>query len=70
MFVDRTALLWDLDPDKLTPEMMDKLADHMLKQALGDNPAVIAEVNRRLAAGEDLTFEEAKAIEMPKKPGR
>jgi hypothetical protein len=70
MFVDCTALLSDLDAGKLTPEMMDKLADHLLKQALGDNPAVIAEVNRRLAAGENPTFEEAKAIEAPKEPGK
>jgi hypothetical protein len=55
-----------LSLDDMTPEMMDKLANHMLKQALGDNPAVIAEVDRRLAAGESPTFEEAKAIEGPK----
>jgi hypothetical protein len=55
-----------LSLDDMTPEMMDKLANHMLKQALGDNPAVIAEVDRRLAAGENPTFEEAKAIEGPK----
>ena len=53
--------------EDMTPEMMDKLADHLLKRALGDNPAVIAEVDRRLAAGEEPpTFEEAKAIEAPK----
>jgi hypothetical protein len=54
--------------EDMTPEMMDKLADHLLKQSLGDNPAVIAEVDRRLAAGENPTFEEAKAIEAPKEP--
>jgi hypothetical protein len=70
MFVDRSALLWEIDPDKMTPEQLDKIADHLLKKALGDNPAVIAEVNRRLAAGEDVTFEEAKAIEAPKEPGK
>ena len=52
MFVDCTALLSDLDPDKLTLEMLDKIAEHMLKQALGDNPQVVADVKRRLEAGE------------------
>jgi len=51
--------LMDIDPDKLTPAMLDVIADHLLKKALGEN-APIAEINRRLAAGEDLTFEEAK----------
>ena len=52
----------------MSPELLDKIANHLLKQALGDNPAVIAEVDRRLAAGENPTFEEAKAIEAPKEP--
>ena len=53
----------------MTPEMTDKLADQLLKKALGEN-APIAEINRHLAAGEDLTFEEAKAIEAPGDPGK
>jgi predicted transcriptional regulator len=44
------------------------MADHLMRTALGDNPAVLAEVDRRLAAGEDVTFEEAKAIEAPGAP--
>ena len=43
MFVDCTALLSDLYPDNLTPEMLDKIAEHLIKKALGDNPAVVAE---------------------------
>ena len=31
------------DPDKLTPEMLDGIARHLIKEALGDNPAVVAE---------------------------
>jgi hypothetical protein len=62
--------LMEIDPDKLSPEMLDKIADHLLKKALGDNPAVIAEVDRRLQAGVDVTFEEAKAIEAPGEPGK
>jgi hypothetical protein len=58
----------DMKLEDLTPEVMDKLADHLMRTALGDNPAVLAEVDRRLAAGEDVTFEEAKAIEAPKEP--
>jgi hypothetical protein len=49
--------------------MTDKLADQMLKKALGEN-APIAGINWRLATGEDLTFEEAKAIEVPGDPGK
>ena len=69
MFADCTGLLSDLAAGKLTPEMTDKLADQMLKKALGEN-APIAEINRHLATGEDLTFEEAKAIEVPGDPGK
>jgi hypothetical protein len=64
MFADCTGLLSDLAAGKLTPEMTDKLADQMLKKALGEN-APIAGINWRPATGEDLTFEEAKAIEAP-----
>jgi hypothetical protein len=65
--LEQTNVL-EMDPDKMSPELLDKIANHLLKQALGDNPAVIAEVDRRLAAGENPTFEEAKAIEAPKEP--
>jgi hypothetical protein len=41
----------------------------LLKQALGEN-APIAEISWRLVAGEDLTFEQAKAIEAPKEAGK
>jgi len=62
--------LMDIDPDKLTLAMLDKIANHLLQKALGATPAVIAEIDRRLAAGENPTFEEAKAIEAPKEPGK
>ncbi|MGD0301651.1 MAG: hypothetical protein ABSE86_31625 [Bryobacteraceae bacterium] len=34
MFVDRSALLMDIDLDKMTPEILDKLADHLIAKAL------------------------------------
>lgn len=53
--VEQTNLL-DLDPDKLTPAMLDKIAPHLIQKALGPNatPEVIAETKRRLEAGETV----------------
>jgi hypothetical protein len=56
MFVDRTALQWDLDPSKLTVEQLDVLIDHLLKKGLGtDDPAVIGsartQIDRQIEAG-------------------
>ena len=56
MFVDCTALLSDLDPDKLTPEQLDKIAE-LIQKALGNNPVVVAEARRRIEAGETVTVE-------------
>jgi hypothetical protein len=56
MFIDCTALFSDLDPDKMSPELLDKIANRMIEQALGSQAAV-EEVNRRLAAGETVTLE-------------
>ena len=47
-------MLWETDPDKMTPEQLDCIADHLLKKALGEN-APIAEINRRLADDFDVT---------------
>ncbi len=41
----------DIDPDKLTPEQLDTIADHLLKKALGGDPVVAEEARRRLEAG-------------------
>jgi hypothetical protein len=50
--------LSDLDPDKLTPEMLDKIAEHLITKALGTNrPGLMAEVERRIEAGEEVTLE-------------
>src|ERR1017187_6014622 len=49
--------LMDIDPDKLTPAMLDKITEHLLKKALGDNLEVVAEARRRLEAGESVTVE-------------
>jgi hypothetical protein len=64
MFVDCTALLSDLDPAKIPPELLDKIANRMIEQALGSGAA--AEVDRRLKAGESVEMEDLqKAIEAP-----
>jgi hypothetical protein len=58
MFVDCTALLSDLDhPDKLSPEMLDKLAEHLMNKALGGNPRAVAEARRQIEAGGEPTVE-------------
>ena len=59
MFVDCTALLSDLDPDKMTPEMLDRIAEHLIQKALGPNATseVVAETKRRLEAGETVTVD-------------
>jgi hypothetical protein len=38
MFVDCTALLSDLDPDKMTPEILDKISEHFIQKALAGKP--------------------------------
>jgi hypothetical protein len=52
MFVDRSALLMDLDSDKMTPEILDKLDDHLIAKALKEkglnSPEMVAEVAKRL----------------------
>jgi hypothetical protein len=47
----------DIDPNKLTPEMLDKIAEHLIQKALGNKPAMVTEARRRLEAGEALTVE-------------
>ena len=39
--------LMDLDPNKIPPELLDKIANWMIEQALG-SAAAVEEVNRRL----------------------
>jgi hypothetical protein len=46
MLVDCTALLSDLDPGKMSPELLDKMANRMIEQALDSNPRAIAEAQR------------------------
>jgi len=50
----RSAISASGDPDKVTPEMLDRIAEHLLKQALGDNPVVVAAAKRRLEAAESV----------------
>jgi hypothetical protein len=59
MFVDCTALLSGLDADKLSPEILDKLAEHLIQKALaGKPPEMIEEARKRIEAGEEVTIEE------------
>ena len=57
MFVDRTQLLWDLDPDTWTPDQLARVAEAMIIQAMQAEgveatPEKVADVRRRLEAGE------------------
>jgi hypothetical protein len=54
--------LMDIDADKLTPAQLDKIADHLIKKALGDNPAAAAEATRRIEAGETPTIEDCMRV--------
>jgi hypothetical protein len=57
----------DIDPAKMSPELLDKIANRMIEQALGAGAA--AEVDRRLKAGESVELEDLqKAIEAPGEP--
>jgi hypothetical protein len=48
--IEQTNLL-DIDRDKLTPEQLDKIAEHLLAKVVGNDPKVIAETRRQLEAG-------------------
>jgi hypothetical protein len=61
--------LMDIDPDKLTPAQLDRIAEHLIQKALTGKPeAMVAEARRRLEAGETVTVE-ALAEEMTEEPG-
>jgi hypothetical protein len=58
MFVDRSALLWEMDPDKMTPDQLDCIAEHLLQKVLaGKSQAVADEARRLIEAGETVTVE-------------
>jgi hypothetical protein len=64
-------LLWEIDPDKLTPAQLDKIADHLIAKALGDNPAAIAEMDHPLLAGDSVTFDAVcQAVNEPTRNSR
>jgi hypothetical protein len=49
----------DIDIDKLSPEMLDKIADHLINKALAGQPKeLVEEAKRRIEAGEAVTIEE------------
>jgi alkanesulfonate monooxygenase SsuD/methylene tetrahydromethanopterin reductase-like flavin-dependent oxidoreductase (luciferase family) len=48
----------DIDPDKWTPEQLDKVAEALIQKALAGQPeAVVEEARRRIEAGETVTIE-------------
>jgi hypothetical protein len=51
MFVDRTALQWDLDPTKMSYKQVDVLARHYIKRFVGDDPALLNQAMKELEAG-------------------
>jgi hypothetical protein len=66
MFVDCAALLSDLDADKLSPEIFEKLAEHVIQKALaGRPPDMIEEARQRIEAGEEVTIEEPATGVLP-----
>jgi len=69
MFVHRSALLWETDPDKMTPDQLDVIADHLIRKALGDNPAAVAEAQRLIEAGETPTIEDCMRV-VGQEPGK
>jgi hypothetical protein len=59
MFIDRSTLLWETDPDKMTPDQLDCIAEHLIQKALaGKPPEMVEEARRRIEAGEMVTIEE------------
>jgi hypothetical protein len=69
IFVDCTALLSDLDPGKMSPELLDKIANRMIEQALDGDPRAIAEAQRLIEAGETPTIEDCMRV-VEQKPGK
>ena len=50
---DPQTNLLDLDPSQLTPEILDKLADHLLRKEFGDLPqSELEQIKAKLAAVE------------------
>jgi hypothetical protein len=56
--------------DDMTPEMMDKLADHLIAKALKEKglntPEMVEQVGKRLAAGEQVTIAQLERAQEPK----
>jgi len=52
LFVDRSdhGFHWDGDPNTLTEEQHEKLVNHLIRLAVGDDPQAIAEARKQLEA--------------------
>jgi hypothetical protein len=44
--------MWEIAADKMTPEQLDCIADHLIAKVLGNNPVAIAEAQRLIEAGD------------------
>jgi hypothetical protein len=69
MFVDRSAVLWEMDPDKMTPAQLDRIAEHLLNKALGGNQRAVAEAQRLIEADETPTIEDYMRV-VEQEPGK
>jgi len=49
--------------------MFDKIADHLLKKAPGDNPRAVAEAQRLIESGETPTIEDCMRV-VEQEPGK
>jgi hypothetical protein len=61
--VEQTNLM-DLDVEKLSPEILDELAEHLIQKALaGKPPEMIEEARKRIEAGKTVTIESLEEFE-------
>jgi hypothetical protein len=58
----------DIDPDKLTPAQLDKIAEHLIQRVVGDDPAAVADMKKRLEAGEPVDVTDFEEIQEPGQP--
>jgi hypothetical protein len=64
MFVDRTALQWNLDPSKMSVQQLDVLARHFMKRFVGHDPAMLEQAMKELEVG-TLTVEYSPDVAGP-----
>jgi hypothetical protein len=55
--------------NKMTPDQLDIIADHLLSRALGGNQRAVAEAQRLIEAGENPTIEDCMRV-VEQEPGQ